>query len=134
MVSILIIINYIDNPTSFTSREDVINFCSEIKKAAYKEEYEILSDMYLDFLLECFDADVRLQKMVFDRFGEDYLCLVILPVNNFEDLQSYSFELLIRNDKKVRKRDEKIFQEFCDICFKNIKPFYNRLFDFYGEP
>ena len=121
------------NDIAFLRLEDIDYFIEELNKQAYKEEYKVITDIYYSFLLECYDADIRLQEMILEKLGEDYIPFVILPILDTEDLDSLSFELAANEGVKIKKRDELIFKELCDICFGNIKPFYTRVIDYFDE-
>lgn len=116
------------------SLEDIEFIVEKLKENAYKDDYKVVAEMYHEFLLKCFDADIRLQEMVLERLGEDFISFVILPVEDVDDLTAFSFQLANKEDKKITRRDEIIYKDFCDVCFGGIKPFYLQLLEFYDEP
>jgi hypothetical protein len=118
----------------FFSKEVIEKVISNIKENTYHDKYRDAADIHYDFLMECFDADEKLQKMVFDKIGEDYISFVILPINPTERLDSFSFSLVHVDNKKVKKRDDLIYKDLCKICFGEIKPLFWRLVDFYEKP
>ena len=113
--------------------EDINTLIDVCKKTAYKQDLLEITDIYEQFLLECYDADKRLQEMVFNRFGDDYISFVLIPTQETEDLSSFSFQLANKNDILIKRRDEIIFKDFCDICFKNIVPLHDRLISYYED-
>lgn len=122
------------NETFFPTKESIELLIQDMEKNAYKEEYVAATQIHHEFLLECFDADEKLQKMVVDNFGDNYISFVILPIQPGEKLDAFSFKLIREDEKKIKKRDELIYRELCDICFGDIKPFFNRLVDYYEQP
>ena len=120
------------NDVIFESLEQIEVFAQAVKNDSYKEEHKIAADFYKDYLLECFDADIKLQELVSNNLSEDYISFVILPVDFYEDLSSFSFELASLTGQKIKKRDEIRYNGYCDACFKDIVPFFNRVIDFYS--
>ena len=118
---------------AFFKLEDIDLLIEEMYKNSYKQEYKDITEIYHSFVLECYEADIRLQQMVFEKFGEDYIPFVILPLRDTDDLDGISFELANKEDVKIKKRDEIIFKDLCDICFGGIKPFYTRVIEKFSE-
>lgn len=123
----------IDN-MALPNLEAIMEFIKILDDNSYKKEHEDIIEMYQAFLIECFEADQRLQQMVFDRLGEEYISFSIIPINDTEDLNSFSFQLAIEDSLEIKKRDELIYQDLCDICFGGIEPFYTRLSNYYIQP
>lgn len=116
--------------------EEIINALTEQMKAnAYKEEYEDITDIHYNFLMECFEADKKLQKMVTDRFGEGFISFVFLPIKDTDPLNTFGFRLMFydtdENFVGVKKRYEIIYQDFCNTCFGSFVPFYDRIVEYY---
>lgn len=105
----------------------------EASNYIYKEGQEDIFRIFREYLIDCHYADVKLQEMVTNRFGDDYVSFVILPIEEIDDWGSYSFSLVSMSGKKIKKRDELIYSEFCDLCFQFIRPFSYRLNDFFTE-
>ena len=119
--------------TIFDSVEMIESFIEVLRQGAYKEEFLLVSDIYYGFLLDCFDADIRLQEMVNDNLSEDLLSFVKLPLSDTENIETYYFSLQYVDGGRVGKRDELIYGNFCDVCFGGVKPFYTRLLEFYQK-
>lgn len=115
----------------FPTIESLNNLIESMKKNAYKEEYFYITEIYHSYLLDCYDADCRLQEMVIDNLGEKFTSFSILPIQDTEDLMSFSFTLTHEDNREIKKREEIIFKDLCDICFGGIKPFYVRLMERY---
>ena len=79
------------------------------------------------------EADKRLQKMVEEKFSDDFISIVTIPSHDIQDLDSFYFQLVSKSEQKIKKRQEIIYQEFCQICFGHIKPFYSRLVERFDE-
>lgn len=116
-----------------TDIEEIDLLINEIQKNSYKEDYKIITDIYYSFLLQCYDADIRLQQMVSEQIGEDFISFVVLPIEETDDLDSFGFRLAHEENIKVKKRDELIFNDLCNICFGGIKPFYTRILEAFKE-
>lgn len=113
--------------------ESIEGFKEQMLQNAYKDDFVDISNLYYDFLLECFDADKKLQDMVFEKISDRYISFTILPIKDTDNLDSFSFSLVSEDDEDIKKRDELMYRNFCDICFGNIKPYYTRLLEFYEE-
>ncbi len=113
--------------------ETLDSFLQHIQDSIYKEEHKIYYEIYYSFLMECYEADKRLQGMVSDKMRDDLISLVFLPLKETRKLDEFYFELFSEEDKKIKKREELMYQDFCKICFGGIKPYYNRLIDYYNE-
>lgn len=113
--------------------EDINFFVDNLRKSAYKEDLLGVADIYEQFLLECYDADKKLQEMVYNRFGDNYVSFVIIPTKEIENLSSFSFQLANTNDEVVKRRFEVFYRDFCTTCFKDIVPFHDRLIKYYED-
>lgn len=116
-----------------STREDIDHFVDLMRTQAYKEDHEVICDMYLEFLLETLEADENLQQKVTERFGEDYVSFTIIPFQDYDDLRSFSFQLASTEEKDIKKREEIVFQDYCKTCFEGVSPFYFRLWEKFGE-
>ena len=121
------------NEYTISSVEEINFFMENFRKAAYKEDFVKVADVYEEFLFECHEADVKLQQMISDRLGDDYISFVIIPTQDTDDLTSFLFQLANVNNFVVKRRYEIIYQEFCEKCFKNVTPLYVRLVKFYED-
>ena len=99
---------------------------------AYKEEYKIGSNLYKDYLLDCFEADIKLQELVSKNISDDYISFVILPINDTDDLMSFSFELASMSGSRIKRREQIKYEDFCRLCFENIVPFFERVSLFFS--
>ena len=115
------------------SEEMVEELVEVLKKNAYKEDLVEASNIFHDFLIECLDADRRLQEMTSEKLGDKYISFVILPVEDVDDLLAFSFQLAHEDDIKIKRREEIRYRDLCDICFGGIKPYYLRLLEFYDD-
>ncbi len=120
------------NDLVFETFEEASIIFDELEKRKTRKDHDKIIEIYDKFLRECFRADKKLNEMVLDKFGEEYHSFVILPIEEIEDLSSFSF-LLTPPDgvEKIKKRQELLYRKLCDICFGNVKPFYVRLMDYY---
>lgn len=123
------------NKQFFPNKESIDLLIEELMKNSYKDVYKDLTQIYAELLYQCLDADIKLQQMVLDNISDDFISFVILPILEIEDLDSFSFELASLNeDVHIKKRDELKYQEYCDICFGNIKPLYTRFYEYFNSP
>lgn len=122
------------NGVFLLSLEDIDYVCSFFKEEySYKEDYQKVADkIFKPFLTECYYADKRLQKMVNKRLGDDFVSLVIIPTNANNRLDVIHFELSPKkDDMKIKKRHKNIHRGLCNICFKDIEPVLDRLYNYY---
>ena len=113
------------------TREQIDILLEELFKYVYKEEHKDVLEIFNKYLIDCHYADVKLQEMVESRFGDDYMSFVILPIEDIDDWGSYSFSLVSKSGDKIKKRDELIYGDLCDLCFQFVEPFAYRLTNFY---
>lgn len=112
------------------TREIADEFIKEMMKYAYKDEYIDTTNIFKNLLYEVLAADERLQNMVTENIGEGYFSLVIIPTEETEYLDCFSFQLAAEKGIEIKKRDEIKFQNLCDICFGGIKPYYTRIVEY----
>lgn len=117
----------------FSDKEYIEDYIIELKKNIFGEDSEAIGKIYKDFLFETFDADKKLQEMVSNRFGDNYISIVIIPTKETEALDSFYFQLFPKNEEKVKRRVEIIYQDFCKICFENVKPVFIRLMEYFDR-
>lgn len=122
------------NEIGIYSLEGVAEFISEFRENAYKQEYLDFTDIYEKYLIECFHADQKLQEMVIKKLSDDYISFVILPLGDTQDLNSFEFQLASQNGDKIKKRQELIYYDLCNICFGGIQSLYSRLVEYYEKP
>lgn len=111
------------------SREQIEEIAEQMRADAYKEELLDFVELFRIYLLDCFEADEKLQEMVVENLSEDYICFSILPVSEIEDYRVFNFELGSKKDVKIKKREERLFENYCNICFGPVKTYYDRLLE-----
>lgn len=122
------------NDMMFQTKENINDLITQMKENAYKEDLVKVTEIYHEFLIECYEADERLQQMVFENISEDYLSCTVIPINDTDDLNSFGFSLVAEDDRKIKKREELKYKDLCNICFGHIQPYYSRLVEHYQKP
>lgn len=118
----------------FPTKEHLEEIIDDMYENAYKDEHRDIAKIYHDFLMEVYDADVRLQNMVNERISDEYTSYVGIPFEETVVLSRFYFSLRDKDFNEPKRRDELIYEDLCKICFGHIKPYFNRLLDYYKEP
>lgn len=114
------------------TEEELQVFCDSIKQQlSYREDYDFIAKEFEKFLHRCFEADQKLTDMVREKISEDYLTVIHIPVHEDEVLLQFDFALVSENDDDIKRREEILYQKFCDICFGNIQPFFYTVWNYY---
>lgn len=105
--------------------EDNTKLIQEFKelKPIYEEKkildyYEITKQ----YLYDCIEGDKKLQETVSQKIAKDLIAFTILPKDQYENQGLIQFLLTSKDGRKVRKKEEKLFQKYTQECFKNIRP------------
>ena len=105
--------------------EEVIGY---ILGESYDENTRIGNKILTDHLREAFEADKRLTKMIQNRIGDDIVPIVLFEFCNWCDMNKFDFYLTSTDeDRKILKREELLFYEYCDICFGHIRGLMSKL-------
>lgn len=115
------------------SKEQIKKLITYMEKDVYKDDLYNFVNLFHDYLMDCFDADEKLQEMVTKNLSDEYICFSILPVKETEDFDSFGFELVSKTKDKIKKREEKMFENYCNICFGSVKTYKDRLLDLVQE-
>lgn len=118
----MLILSNDDKHVICSSEEVLDNFCNAFLAEAYDDDTRMAYKLYVDHFHEAFEADKRLTEMVQTKIAEDIVPLVLFDVCNWCDLDIFNFKAVSTiEDRKILKREELEFYEYCDICFGHIQ-------------
>lgn len=111
------------NKELFFFDESILNnFCKELQDSSYDENTRIGNRVFTEHLQQAFEADKRLTNMVRNHISEDLVPVVSFEFCNTCDLNKFDFFLASTDEnRKVLKREELLFYEYCDVCFGYIQ-------------
>lgn len=93
-------------------------FHDDMMSKPYDDESRFAHQGIVDYITELYRADEKLTEMVQDRIGDDVVPIVSLDLSPTADWDKLDFFLTsFDEDRKVLKREELLFYEFCDRCF-----------------
>lgn len=101
-------------------------FCTNMMKNPYDEETRVAYKTAVQYVTDLYEADKKLTELVQNRIGDDVVPIVSLDLCPTCDWNKLDFSLTSFNeDRKVLKREELLFYEYCDRCFGHIDGYRN---------
>ena len=131
MEYVLSVVNYMiifNKEIVFENSEVLDTFCELFRGEAYDEVTRITADTFLTYLRQAYECDQRLTKMIHEKIDERLYPVVSIECHEFADINSIDFYLMcFDEDRKILKREELEFREYCEICFSHLGGLLSKL-------
>lgn len=115
--------------------EEILDLlCEEIMKSSYDDETRLGNKVIVQFFRDAYEADKKLTNMVQEKISTDIIPIVNFEFCNWCDLNKFDFYAVSTDENKtVKKSQELLFYELCDICFGHLDGLFNRLTQTFSE-
>lgn len=105
--------------------EDLNVFLEYMKAEALTQDEKDYHNVFSKYIKEVFQNDQKLQQMVSEKISDDLVSVVMLPIQEGEDPDQFTFGLMRPNGEKIKKKEELFYKNLCDICFGNTPGLYS---------
>ena len=121
------------NKIEIYNEDDLEKFIDFIYDGAHTSQQKESCGIIEDYIKRVFEADQKLQKMVSENLSKDLISCVILPYEDYHNFDDFKFSLINPEDGKIRKRDELVYKNYCDICFGSVPGLFTLSLAYYQE-
>ena len=105
--------------------EEIPDLILYIKKLAVTNMDKKSSVIIEDYLNDCRDLDIKLQKDVTSLISDDLISVIKIPIDEFDDFSEIDFGLF-SDKRKVTRRDEILYKKIVDKNNKGFVNFFDR--------
>ena len=110
------------------NNHDFYSYIDFVKAERYNENNIKVANCIIQFLEDVWDRDKKLTAIVQKKISVDVIPVILINISETSNLSKLEFRAVSKNpDVNINKRQELLFNQYCEKYFKSMISLYDRL-------